>query len=159
MDKTIQPKQIPARFFDEGYILGVTGPSQGTSRTDNVADTILKNASCDAIAEATNIMITVTELSYPSGKIYLAAASMDVKPLGNCQGVNYIAGSVQGPRIAFEFRNVNDGYLSEADWSFPIACGDPRFHFAQVRQLPDGGWLPLWAATSLRVDGGFSPCG
>ena len=62
----MEKKQINLPL-DVGYILGLSGPSQGTTRTDNVADVTLKNMLCGAIAEATNIRVTVTELPYPGG--------------------------------------------------------------------------------------------
>lgn len=71
--------------LDVGYILGLSGPPQGTSRTDNVADVMLKNMLCGAIAEATNIWLTITELNAPSGRKYGVALNMDVKSLGKCQ--------------------------------------------------------------------------
>jgi hypothetical protein len=67
--------------LDVGYILGLSGPSQGTTRTDYVADLTFKNQLCGAIAEATNISVTISELPNPGGTKYAVALKMDVRSL------------------------------------------------------------------------------
>jgi hypothetical protein len=148
--------------LDVGYILGLSGPSQGTSRTDNVADVTLKNMLCGAIAEATNIWVTITELNTPSGSKYGVALKMDVKSLGKCQTESWMSGRVaqSTATIIVEIRNVNRGWITDAAaFPFPIGCDTTPFHFWNFRDVNAGGWLQEWASTTLRVDGAFTPCG
>jgi hypothetical protein len=149
--------------FDIGYMLGLSGPSQGaTTRTDHVADVTLTDMSCGAIAEATNITVTITELTYAGGSKYAVTLEMDVKPLGNCRVASGIGlrNYTGGAWISVEIRDVNRGFvIAVGGWPFLIDCEDGPFHFSQFRDVDAGGWLQDWASTTLRLQGAWEPCG
>ena len=155
--------------LDVAYILGLSGPSQGTSRTDHPDNAIIKDTAGNSCAEFSNIIITVTELTDPRGTTnYYVAVEMDVKSLG-CStppggGIGgQTPGGVSsdfGSFLAVEFRNVTRGIIIDHRFHISITCVPPwsQYHFSQSQSIPAAGWLQDWASTTVRVDGGFSPC-
>ena len=151
--------------LDVAYILGLSGPTPipATARTDNVANVTLRNMLCGAIAEATNIHVTVTELNTANGIKYGVALDMLVKSSGNCQTESWASprgGSHSTGSITVEIRDVNRGWIIDAaTFRFDVGCDTKPVPFSDYMQVYPGGWLQLWASTTLRVDGAFTPCG
>ncbi len=149
-------------LLDVGYILGLQGPSQGTSRTDNIQGPItLHDYYGDGIAEATNITVTVSELTDVHGPYYLIAVNIDVKPFGTYQtlapGYQPVV-PLHGTSVFVDFRDVNRSIIANATWPQVFTCDYPPFHFAKLDKRPAAGWLPQWASTSLGLGGAFTSC-
>ncbi len=157
MTMEIQTREVFVPL-DVGYLLGLSGPSQGTSRTDHLGTFTVKDTAGVPVAKLEGISITVTELRDANNQPfqYHVVASMLVTALDHRTGDSSPMEPL--PAWIFDFRNVARGVITSVQQNSSVLCSWNQHAVSLVWRLSVQGWLQDWASTSMRVEGDFYPC-